>query len=202
MRRSADSSVHQEEHVAIELRQDGTQNKFNRRQNTALICPDDRYMEFLDSNPTARIKTFCNEWLGISPSTVTVEYTPTMYAHTYESIHTPLILHSTITTSAESTTTSTLTTRVVITQTLTQTATTTLAPIVARAANIAAAVAEDIINSVIISGTTAEPTVTKNAQRISAESGLATACSCKMVDPTATVTYSYALPAAVSLRLC
>jgi hypothetical protein len=119
-----------------------------------------------------------------------------------EVFSTLLIFHSTVTTSAESTTTSTSTTRVVVTQTMTQTATMTLSPIVARAANIAAAVAEDIISSVLVSGTTVVPTVTRNEQRISAESGLATACSCKMVDPTATVTRSYALPPDVSLRVC
>jgi hypothetical protein len=109
------------------------------------------------------------------------------------------MLYSTVTTSAAETTTYTSVKRVRTTQTITQTATTTLAPIVARAANIAAAVAEEIMNSVIESGTTAAPTTTKNEQRIQAESGLATACSCKMVDPTATVTQSYALPPEVSL---
>jgi hypothetical protein len=79
MRRSAGSSVHQAEHVAIELRQSGAQNKFDKRQETELVCPDDRYQEFLDNNPKDRIETFCNEWLGISPTTVVVEYTPTMY---------------------------------------------------------------------------------------------------------------------------
>jgi len=65
-----------------------------------------------------------------------------------------------------------------------------MAPLVPRAANIAA-VAEDIFNSVLASGTTSEATSTKNEQRIQAESGLANACSCEMVDPTATVTQSF-----------
>jgi hypothetical protein len=82
VRRSTDTGVHQVEHVAIELRQNGAQhNKFDKRQETELVCPDDRYQEFLDNNPQERIKTFCNEWLGISPTTVVVEYTPTMYAY-------------------------------------------------------------------------------------------------------------------------
>ena len=116
-------------------------------------------------------------------------------------MHALLILHSTITTSAASTTITTSTTRVLTTQTVTETATTTMAPIMARAANIAA-VAEDIIESVIASGTTSEASSTKNEQRIQAESGLANACSCKMVDPTATVTQSFAVPPVVSLQFC
>jgi hypothetical protein len=104
-----------------------------------------------------------------------------------------------VTTSAESTTTTTSTTRAVTTETFTQTATTTLAPVMARAANIAAA-AEDIIASVVESGTTANDVAspTKNSQRLQAEQGLSTACSCKLVDPTSTVTESYALPPVVS----
>jgi hypothetical protein len=77
--------------------------------------------------------------------------------------------------------------------TVTQTATTTLSPtsplLVPRAANVLA-VAEDIFRSVLASGT-------KNEQRIEAESGLANACSCEMVDPTATVTESFTLPPVV-----
>jgi hypothetical protein len=113
-----------------------------------------------------------------------------------------LMLYSTETTSAASTTTTTLTTRVKTTQTIFQTATTTLGQVVARAANIAAvaAVAEDIMNSVISSGTTAQATVTENEQRLQAESGLANACSCKMVDPTATVTETFTNDPVVSLR--
>jgi hypothetical protein len=80
VRRKADSNVHQAEHVAIELRHEGAQpNRLDKRQQTELICPNDRYQEFLDSNPEDRIKTFCNEWLGIGPTMVVVEYTPTMY---------------------------------------------------------------------------------------------------------------------------
>ena len=106
---------------------------------------------------------------------------------------------STITTSAAITTTTTSTTRVVTTETITQTATTTLAPVMARAANIAAA-AEDIIASVVESGTTTNDVAesTKNSQRVAAEQGLSTACSCKLVDPTSTITKSYALPPVVS----
>jgi hypothetical protein len=72
---------------------------------------------------------------------------------------------------------------------------------VARAANVAA-VAEDIIASVVESGTTttdAAVAATKNAQQLAAEQGLSTACSCKLVDPTSTVTVSYPLPPVVSL---
>jgi hypothetical protein len=109
---------------------------------------------------------------------------------------------STVTTSAESTTTTTSTTRTVTTETVTQTATTTLAPVMARAANMAAA-AEDIIASVVESGTTANNVTssTKNSQQLQAEQGLSTACSCKLVNPTSTITESYALPPVVS-ALC
>jgi hypothetical protein len=109
--------------------------------------------------------------------------------------------HSTVTTSAASTTTTSTTVRVLTTMTVTQTATTILSPtsplIVPRAANVLA-VAEDIFRSVLASGTISEePTSTKNEQRIEAESGLANACSCEMVDPTATVTESFTLPPVV-----
>lgn len=110
---------------------------------------------------------------------------------------------STVTTSAASTTTAFSTVRILTTETITQTATTTVGPLVARAANIAA-IAEDIINSVLVSGVsgnaTAEATATptKNEQRIQAESGLANACSCKLVAPTSTVTSSFPLNPVVS----
>jgi hypothetical protein len=85
-----------------------------------------------------------------------------------------------------------------ITTTITETATINLYSVVPRAANIMAAVAEDIINSVVTSGTIADATPTQNPQRDAAVSGLANACSCNMVQPTATVTSSFALPPAVS----
>jgi hypothetical protein len=109
-----------------------------------------------------------------------------------------LIVYSTITTSDSITTTITSTTRLITTETVTRTATTTLAPVQARAANIAA-VAEDIFNSVVNSGVAPTAVLTAdNGQRAQAASGLANACSCKLVDPTSTVTQSYALPPAVS----
>ncbi|KAH7074205.1 hypothetical protein FB567DRAFT_191686 [Paraphoma chrysanthemicola] len=166
----------------IELRNDAAPVvSLEKRQDSELFCPDDRWQEFLNSNPENRVKTFCNEWLGISPATTVLEYTPTI----------------TVTTSAATVTTFTSTTRILTSSTTTVTATTTLAARLPRAANIAA-VAEDIINSVIESGTTSEAVATKNEQRIQAESGLANACSCKMVEPTATVTSSYAVPPVVS----
>ncbi|KAF1850187.1 uncharacterized protein K460DRAFT_422657, partial [Cucurbitaria berberidis CBS 394.84] len=105
----------------------------------------------------------------------------------------PLTFDSTITTSAASTTIYTSTTRLITTETITKTATTTAPALRPRAANIAA-VAEDIIESVIASGTTDGVSSSKNSQRVQAESGLANACSCKMVQPTETVTSSFALP--------
>ncbi|CAO2647646.1 Nn.00g085680.m01.CDS01 [Neocucurbitaria sp. VM-36] len=148
-----------------------------RQDAQELDCPDDRWQQMLDNNPPDRVATFCNEWLGIGPATTVVEWTPTI----------------TITTSAASTTITTSTTRLITTQTVMQTTTTTTPALAVRAANIAA-VAEDIIESVIASGTTEAATASKNWQRVQAESGLANACSCKMVDPTATVTSSFALP--------
>jgi hypothetical protein len=44
----------------------------------------------------------------------------------------------------------------------------------------------------------ASPTPVDNPQRGAAASLLANACSCKMVDPTATVTESYTVPVVVS----
>ncbi|KAI8931729.1 hypothetical protein NX059_011372 [Plenodomus lindquistii] len=151
----------------------------DKRQNsseTVLDCSNDRWQELLDSNAEDRIETFCNEWLDISPATSVIEVTPT----------------STITTSADSTTSYTSTTRLITTQTVTETATTTMAPMARRAANIAA-IAEDVIESVIESGS-AVVTSSKSPQRLQAESGLANACSCKMVNPTATVTSSFTVP--------
>jgi uncharacterized NAD(P)/FAD-binding protein YdhS len=110
---------------------------------------------------------------------------------------------STVTTSDSTTTTTTSVTRLISTETVTSTATKTLAPVKARAANIAA-VAEDMFNAVVNSGVPASAVSTDdNAQRSQAASGLANACSCKLVDPTSTVTESYALPPAVSSeRFC
>jgi hypothetical protein len=124
-----------------------------------------------------------------------------------ETVDTQLTPYSTYTTSAASTTTTTLTTRTVTTQTITQTATTTMGsdarPNVPRAVmNMAAVTSEaaKIISSVLASGTTPAPapTSTQKEQRIMAESGLANACSCEMVEPTATVTSEYTLPLVVS----
>jgi hypothetical protein len=97
----------------------------------------------------------------------------------------------------------TYTERIWITVTTTQMATTTLAPIQvrqARAVNIVT-VAEDIVASVMESGTTPDEATATNSQRLMAESGLANACSCKMVDPTAPVTSFYTLPPVVSYVL-
>jgi hypothetical protein len=49
---------------------------FGKRQAT-LICPNDRFEQFLDGRPQEQVATFCNDWLGIPPRTVTVESTPT-----------------------------------------------------------------------------------------------------------------------------
>ena len=66
-------------------------------------------------------------------------------------------------------------------------------------------IASSIVDSVIASGTptsTEETSTSKSPNRISAEQGLATACSCKMVQPTSTVTEFFTVPAEVSLLSC
>ena len=119
-----------------------------------------------------------------------------------------------MTTSADFTTATTLTIRTVTTVISTQTATTTLPPIRARDANVfAAGVA--LFHSVVSNAngtsasasstdipassvaTSASPTPVENPQRSAAASSLANACSCKMVDPTATVTQTYTDPEVV-----
>ena len=50
-----------------------------RQDSQELECPNDRWQQLLDSNPTDRVVTFCNEWLGIGPATEVVEWTPTMF---------------------------------------------------------------------------------------------------------------------------
>lgn len=62
-------------------------------------------------------------------------------------------------------------------------------------------IAASIVDSVIASGTptsTSDVSTSKSPNRVSAERGLATACSCKMVQPTATVTEPFTVPAVVS----
>jgi hypothetical protein len=63
----------------MELRHNGAHvNSFNKRQPATLICPDDTYARILSDSPDERVETFCNEWLGIAPATVTVDVTPTV----------------------------------------------------------------------------------------------------------------------------
>jgi hypothetical protein len=50
---------------------------FEKRQDQ-LVCSNDDYQKFLDSNPPNVVATFCNFWLGIPPVTTVVEYTPTV----------------------------------------------------------------------------------------------------------------------------
>lgn len=49
-----------------------------KRQDQELECINDRWQDMLDNNPVDRVKTFCNEWLGIAPATTVIEWTPTM----------------------------------------------------------------------------------------------------------------------------
>lgn len=205
LHRKNDAHVQNEINVApIELRA----NSFEKRQDTVLDCSENRFQDLLDSNPADRVMTFCNEWLGIAPATVVEQVTPTMSVTTPKLLYSIfLTIHSTITTSASTTTTVTSTDRTIVTQTTTKFATTTIPPVTlsagvqARAANVVA-VAEDIIASVIVSGTDSQPTSTQNDQRQQAASGLANACSCKMVDPTATVTSSFTVPPVVRTSPC
>lgn len=57
----------------------GTAESANeKRQDQELECINDRWQDMLDNNPVDRVKTFCNEWLGIAPATTVIEWTPTM----------------------------------------------------------------------------------------------------------------------------
>lgn len=60
-------------------------------------------------------------------------------------------------------------------------------------------IASVIVDSVIASGapTSTEVATSKGANRIAAEQGLATACSCRLPQPTSTVTSTFTLPNAV-----
>ncbi|KAK1916631.1 hypothetical protein P3342_012256 [Pyrenophora teres f. teres] len=162
-------------------------NGVPEKRQDQLMCPNDQWQAFLDSVPKNGVTVFCNDYLGIPPATTVVEYTPTV----------------TVTTSANSTTATTITSRVVTTSTVVETATTTIIPR-RRAANLFV-VGEELFSAVVANGTSVTPasastfpTSSKNTQQIQAESALANACSCKMVDPTATVTESYAVPAVTS----
>lgn len=63
-----------------ELRRDSLgEGNLANRQEVELDCSDDRWQDLLNNNPTDRVVTFCNEWLGIGPATAVVQYTPTMY---------------------------------------------------------------------------------------------------------------------------
>jgi hypothetical protein len=79
-RKSASRAQDAKNVAPVELRRNHAQaDTLEKRQETELYCPDDRWQEFLNSNPENRIETFCNEWLGIAPATTVLEYTPTMY---------------------------------------------------------------------------------------------------------------------------
>jgi hypothetical protein len=80
LHRKAESKKVEADNVArVELRRHDAQKvNADKRQTTSLFCPDDRFQMLLDSNPAARIQTFCNEWLGVPAATTTIEYIPTM----------------------------------------------------------------------------------------------------------------------------
>ena len=65
------------------------------------------------------------------------------------------------------------------------------------------AIATSIVASVIASGTPTSSTAaaTKGAARLAAEQGLSTACTCKQVLPTSTVTEDFTVPAVVCLSI-
>lgn len=107
---------------------------------------------------------------------------------------------STITTAASTTTAFTSTQRIIVTKTVNETVFTTVPALKRRAANLAEAEGEKLIESVVASGTAAaaEPATSDSPQRLQAETGLANACSCKMVDPTEVVSELFTLPAVVS----
>lgn len=160
-----------------------------RQRDVILNCPDDQFAALLSNNSADSVETFCNDWLNMAPATIYSEVTPTI----------------TVTTSASVTTTQTNIERVMTTTTIVETATFTPLPSVRRRMVAAAAaqvesIASSIVESVIASGTpTSEASVSsKPSNRLLAEQGLATACSCKMVKPTSTVTDLYSVPAVTS----
>ncbi|KAF3042704.1 hypothetical protein E8E12_008429 [Didymella heteroderae] len=157
---------------------------FGKRQNLILDCPNDQFASLLDSAPNNDVQGFCNDWLNLDPATVTNEVTPTV----------------TVTTSASTTTTQTTVQRTILTSTVVETATVTASASVRRRMVAAAqveAIATSIVASVIASGTPTSSTAatTKGAARLAAEEGLSTACSCKQVAPTSTVTDDFTVPA-------
>jgi hypothetical protein len=91
-----------------------------------------------------------------------------------------------------------------LTTTLVETATITASASVRRRMVAAAAqiesIASSIVASVVASGTPSSTAAasTKGPARLAAEQGLATACSCKQVQPTSTVTDAFTIPAVVS----
>ncbi|KAF1925925.1 uncharacterized protein M421DRAFT_227623 [Didymella exigua CBS 183.55] len=158
---------------------------FGKRQDLILDCPNDQFAALLDHAPNNDVQGFCNDWLNLDATTVTTEFTPTV----------------TVTTSASETTTQTTTQRTVLTTTVVESTTITASASVRRRMVAAAAqiesIASSIVESVIASGapaSTAEATK-KGAARLAAERGLATACSCKQVQPTSTVTDTFTVPA-------
>ncbi|KAF9697700.1 hypothetical protein EKO04_004461 [Ascochyta lentis] len=183
-----------EEHAQVKkVTAPGTQSSWSwssfmgkRQGDVILDCPDNQFAALLDNNPDNSVESFCNDWLNLAPATVVSEVTPTV----------------TITTSASTTTTQTNIERVMTTTTVVETTTIAATASVRRRMLAAAAaqvesIAASIVESVIASGTpTAEvPASSKPANRLLAEQGLATACSCKMVQPTSTVTDLYTVPA-------
>ncbi|KAJ4336827.1 hypothetical protein N0V95_008493 [Ascochyta clinopodiicola] len=163
---------------------------FPKRQGDVILdCPDNQFAALLDNNPDDSVESFCNDWLNIAPTTVFSEVTPTV----------------TVTTSASTTTTQTNIQRILTTTTLVETATISATASIQRRMVAAAAaqvesIAASIVESVIASGTPTSvlPASSKPANRLLAEQGLATACSCKMVQPTSTVTQLYTVPAVTS----
>lgn len=77
--RGADKHVQQEQDVAPqELRRRWEHAAvFAKRQEEELDCSENWFSDFLNANPSPRIKRFCNDWLGIRPKTVWEEVTPT-----------------------------------------------------------------------------------------------------------------------------
>ncbi|KAF3035509.1 hypothetical protein E8E11_001797 [Didymella keratinophila] len=185
LHRKADEHV-EVKRVAIDEAQGAWtwKNLFGKRQNLVLNCPNDQFASLLDSAPNDDVQGFCNDWLNLAPATVTNEVTPTI----------------TVTTSAATTTTQTSVQRTILTTTVVETATVTTTASVRRRMVAAAqveAIATSIVASVIASGTPTSSTAaaTKDSARLAAEQGLSTACTCKQVAPTSTVTEDFTVPA-------
>ncbi|OCK76575.1 hypothetical protein K432DRAFT_428625 [Lepidopterella palustris CBS 459.81] len=160
---------------------------FGKRESEIVCVPDD-YLSYLQHLAKPKARTFCNEWIGIAPSTVEVDYTQTFTVTTVTATDI-----STVFNTVRTTTVSTVTKTAVSTLELQKRAESP-SPTprnVNRAAlvNIMAAIVTAAISGVAVSAG-----VPTGSDKASIEAGLSSACSCLNVDPTSTVTMTNTAP--------